>query len=618
MKPRKRAKLRHSEYYDLQGRFDMLYAKSKEGRIFTDLLSLISTEENILLAFRNIKRNQGSGTRGMDPVTIRDIKTLTADNYVERIREMLSWYTPKPVRRKEIPKANGKMRPLGIPSIWDRLLQQCVLQVLEPICEAKFHERSNGFRPNRSTEHAINQTYLMINIRQLNFVVDVDVKGFFDNVNHTKLIQQMWAMGIHDKNLLCIIRKMLKAPIVYPDGHREYPTKGTPQGGILSPLLSNIVLNELDWWVDSNWESFPNRSHYKVYYDKRGNPNKGNQYKMMRQSNLKEMYIVRYADDFKIFCATRSAADRTFIAVKQWLADRLKLDISEEKSKVTNLRKQYMEFLGFRIKAVRKGKRLSVKSHVGEKAISRITGRLKEQVHSIRCPKNGRSEYSEINRYNSIVIGEHNYYELATCVCEDFRRIGYVMNQVLKSLGKRLKREGEITNKVFAERYGKSKQVRYISKKPLLPITYVRGRAPMNKKETVNVYTPEGRREIHKNLGIDTHILHMLMRAKESNRSIEYMDNRLSLYCAQYGKCAITGRVLEYDEVHCHHKVPRKQGGGDDYANLVIVHTDAHMLIHAVRPDTVAKYLQTLNPDSKCLKKLNKLRVKAGNEKIAA
>ena len=121
--------------------------------------------------------------------------------------------------------------------------------MLEPICEAKFHKRSNGFRPNRSTEHAIAQCDRLIQLTHLHYVVDVDIKGFFDNVNHSKLIRQMWAMGIRDKKLICIIKQMLKAPIVLPNGDMIYPTKGTPQGGILSPLLANIVLNELDWWV---------------------------------------------------------------------------------------------------------------------------------------------------------------------------------------------------------------------------------------------------------------------------------------------------------------------------------------------------------------------------------
>jgi len=108
------------------------------------------------------------------------------------------------------------------------------------------------------------------------------------------------------------------------------------------------------------------------------------------------------------------------------------------------------------------------------------------------------------------------------------------------------------------------------------------------------------------------------MRAKELNRSIEYMDNRLSLYCAQYGKCVVTGRVLEHDEIHCHHKIPKGQGGNDQYANLVIVHIDVHHLIHATKRETIVKYLLPMNLDSKALKKLNQLREEAGNEPVSA
>lgn len=260
----KQKKLRHLEYYDLQECFDNLYAKSKQGEVFTKLMEIISSEENIRLAYRNIKRNSGSYTSGTDNLNIKDIEKLSAEKLVEIIQRKLKFYKPKPVRRVDIPKYNGKTRPLGIPCIVDRLVQQCILQVLEPICEAKFHERSNGFRPNRSAEHALAQCYKMIQQQNLHFVVDVDIKGFFDNVNHSKLIRQMWTMGIRDKQLICIIKEMLKAPIILPDGNKVFPTKGTPQGGILSPLLANIVLNEFDWWISSQWENIPTKTQYKL------------------------------------------------------------------------------------------------------------------------------------------------------------------------------------------------------------------------------------------------------------------------------------------------------------------------------------------------------------------
>ena len=617
----KQNKLRHSEYYDLQDCFDKLYAQSKQGDVFTNLMELIACEENIRLAYRNIRRNQGSLTAGVDKVTIKDIEKLPAEKYVEIIQRKFKWYKPKAVRRKDIPKPNGKTRPLGIPSMIDRLVQQCILQVLEPICEAKFHERSNGFRPNRSAEHALAQCYRMIQKQNLHFVVDVDIKGFFDNVNHSKLIRQMWSMGIRDKQLICIIKQMLKAPIVMPDGNMIYPTKGTPQGGILSPLLANVVLNELDWWISSQWETMPTHKKFKISYAKNGTENRGYIYKLFKEkTSLKEMYIVRYADDFKIFCRKRSDADKIFIAVKQWLKDRLELEISEEKSKVVNLKKHYSEFLGFKLKAVRKGGKFVVRSHMSDKAVKRETEKLIEQIKVIGHCRNRSDEIFAVKQYNSMVFGIHNYYRYATVVNLDCMDMQYRINKVLYNrLKGQLKRHGEIGRKYIAEHYGKSKMIRFICQEPICPIGYVQTKNPMYKKKKICKYTAEGREEIHKNLQFDEFVLsvlHMLARAYLPNRSVEYMDNRVSLYAAQYGKCAVTGKVLWIDEIHCHHKKPTSQGGTDEYKNLVIVHIDVHRLIHAVNPKTIQAYLYKIRPDKSQLDKINKLRVLAGNAEI--
>lgn len=184
--------LRHSEYYGMQEIFDDLYAKSAAGEKFTDLMDLILLRENILLAYRNIKANSGSNTPGTDNLTIRDIEKLTPEDVVEKVHSIINgrWgYRPKPVRRKEIPKPNGSMRPLGIPCIWDRLIQQCIKQVMEPICEAKFSNNSYGFRPMRSVENAIAATYKHLQLSNIHYVIEFDIKGFFDEVNHTKLIR---------------------------------------------------------------------------------------------------------------------------------------------------------------------------------------------------------------------------------------------------------------------------------------------------------------------------------------------------------------------------------------------------------------------------------------------
>ncbi len=616
----KHKKLRHLEYYDLQETFDTLYSKSKQGKVFTNLMELITCEENIRLAYRNIKCNSGSKTAGTDFRDIKDIEKISVAKLVEIIQGKLARYKPKPVKRVEIPKPNGKTRPLGIPTILDRLIQQCVLQVMEPICEAKFHERSNGFRPNRSTEHALAQCYRMIQMQKLYYVVDVDIKGFFDNVNHHKLIRQMWAMGIRDKQLICIIKQMLKAPVLMPDGTIYQPSKGTPQGGILSPLLANIVLNELDWWISSQWENMPTRHQYKTGIKANGSENHGNKYTALKKSSLKEMYIVRYADDFKIFCRNRSNADKIFYAVKHWLKDRLSLEISDEKSKVVNLKKHYSEFLGFKIKAVKKGGRYVVRSHMSDKAVKCETEKLKKQIIAIEHSGNTEEIYEQARRYNQIVVGIHNYYRYATHISEDCNKIQFIVSILMYNrLRQGLSKKGNINLKFVAEKYGDSKSMRYYCQYPIVPIGYVQTRNPMYKKRTICKYTAEGREEIHRQLKFDEitmTVLHMMSIQHISNRSIEYMDNRISVFASQHGKCAITGKPLWIDELECHHKIPLNQGGNDKYDNLVILCSDVHKLIHAVNPDIIQFYLNKIKPNKSQLRKINSLRLMAKNSVI--
>ena len=621
-KPKKVNNLRHAEYYDMQETFDGIYAQASKGEVFDNLMDLIFNRDNILLAYRNIKRNDGSVTPGTDGLTMRDIEKFTPDGLVQKVRNITKNYSPRTVRRKEIPKQNdpSKTRPLGIPCIWDRLIQQCILQILEPICEAKFSDNSYGFRPNRSCEHAIGAAYKLMQRSHLQFVVEFDIKGFFDNVDHSKLIKQIWALGIRDKSLIYIIKQMLKAPIRLEDGTTVIPEKGTPQGGIISPLLANIVLNELDWWVDSQWKENPVGAKYTVYRHDVDALDRGKGYDKMRKTRLKEMYIVRYADDFRIFCSNADSAARTMAAVTEWLKERLRLDVSPDKTRVVNLTKHYSEFLGIKMRLTQKKDKLVVQSRVGDKAVKRIQAEAKQKVKDIARPPKGMTEARAIINYNAFVMGEHNYYQMATGVSADFREIGYHTGKVLKRFGDRLKKEPKTKIEgAVVERYGTSELIRYIKNLPVAPISYVRTKAPICKKRSVQKYTPEGRKEIHKNLGFNTGMLRALLHQEIHEVSAEYADNRLSLFCAQYGKCAVTGQVIEtLGDVHCHHKLPQDKGGKDNYQNLIIVREDVHTLIHATTQPTIEKYLSLLSLNKKQIAKVNKLRVEAGNPPISA
>lgn len=563
-------------------------------------MEYITSESNILLAYRNIKNNKGSKTVGTDNKNIDYLKNLRKDEFIELIQNKFSNYTPKSVRREEIPKHDGRLRPLGIPCIDDRIIQQCIRQVLEPICEAKFHKHSYGFRPNRSTSHAIARCMYLMNRTKLHYVVDIDIKGFFDNVNHSKLKKQLWRLGIRDKNLLRILGKILKSKI---EGVGT-PEKGTPQGGIISPLLSNIVLNEFDWWISSQWETFETKHLYN---------NDTNRYRVQKSTNLKEMWLVRYADDFKIFCRDYKSAIKIFNAVKQWLKERLGLDISNEKSKITNLRKNYTDFLGFKLKVKLKKKKYVCNSKITKKAKQNIIAKLKEQVKVIQR----KQKIKEVSKLNSIILGIHNYYKYATHVSMEFSEIDFLVRKTLKirlrSLISSKPRLSETHKRLYGRYNGKPITIIDIT---MFPIYGCKTKAALCFSQDICNYTRKGRKLIHDNLFGYTHLIQYLLKNQYDTESVEFNDNKMSLIAGQRGRCAVTGEALKIGNMECHHKIPKSLGGTDEYKNLVWLTTQAHKLIHSTNLDTIAKYLNVLNLDNKGLEKVNSLRKLVGNSVV--
>ena len=593
-------KIRNSEYYDMVNIQDKLYERSLKKHTFNKLMDLITSPNNIKLAYRNIKRNPGSKTKGTNNTTVLDIEKLDDESVVKLVQDRFKNYHPHEVRRVYIPKPNGDKRPLGIPSFEDRLVQQCILQILEPICEARFYNHSYGFRPNRSTHHAVSRMYYLININQLNYAVDIDIKGFFDNISHSKLKKQMWNLGIRDKTLLAIIDKILKAPIK----GEGIPQKGTPQGGVISPLLSNIVLNELDWWVASQWEHFPTKHQYHVTSKSRA----------IRKTNLKEVYLVRYADDFKILCRDYESAVRMFNAVKKWLEERLGLKINEEKSKVINLKKNYSEFLGFKIKSRLKKNRYAVSSYLSDKSRNRIIETYKKKIKDIKL----NTTVANVTNLNTYVLGIHNYYRIATNVNLSFDKVRY---RTLKNEYNQLKNiyrsHGQFTRTFYKFFKGYTGKIKFVAKVPIFPIGYIQTWTPTNFTQTKCNYTPLGRELLSKELNKSImKELHYLLKYPIQNRSIEYNDNRISRFSMQNGLCYITKQPLLRDKRDCHHVKPISLGGDDKFNNLIWITTDVHNLIHSTNTETINKYLEIIKPTKEILTKINSYRKKAGNHEI--
>lgn len=603
----KKDKLRYNEYYDMQHIYDELYAQSKNGNNFYKLLEIVGSEQNICLAYRNLKTNSGSKTAGTDGLTIDDIKHLCDEDIIMKVRSSLDNYQPKSVRRVFIPKSGSdKRRPLGIPCIWDRLVQQCILQVLEPICEPKFHNHSYGFRANRSANHALGRVTSLINISKYHYCVDVDIKGFFDNVNHGKLLKQIWTLGIRDKRLICIISKMLKAEI---DGE-GVPEKGTPQGGLLSPLLSLIVLNELDWWVSSQWETFqPNHRNKNGWF----------QY-AKKHTRLKSGFIVRYADDFKIMCSTYEEAQRFYHSTVDFLNKRLKLEISPEKSKVVNLKKNSSDFLGFKIKVIPKGKTKHgyvAKTDMNQKALKKAKTNLKLKVKDIVR----HTTTFQIARYNLAVMGMQNYYCVATNIYNNLTEVSYALLPTTRVRFKKIAKliPFETTSQDFQMKttgIRPQTKIIMIADTPLLPINGVKHKNPLNFSQDICNFTEHGRSKIHEEIALVTKgEIRILLEYKDTTKSVEFNDNRISVFIAQQGNCYITNRRHSPTDMVCIYK-NITETDRDKYQNLVFVEIPISKAILTESVQQAKMWLMNYGLSSQQKKKLNKIRANYGYQAI--
>ncbi|WP_243357421.1 group II intron reverse transcriptase/maturase [Bacillus litorisediminis] len=321
-------------------------------------------------SFLKVKENKGAG--GVDGETIESYEAKLDENIMNLLEKLKTkTYKPQPVKRVYIPKKDGKKRPLGIPTIEDRIVQQSVVNVLQPKFEEQlFHSWSVGYRPNRGVKRALQ--IILWNIEQgYNHIYDCDIKGFFDNIPHKKLLAVL-KKYVSDRTVLNMIEQWLKAGYL-EEGNRIHSDYGTPQGGVISPLLANVYLNELDWEWDLNGIRF-----------------------------------VRYADDFLLFAKSKEEIKKAAALTKDKLAE-LGLEISEAKTKIVDFRKDDFDFLGFTFHHWREGKKdKKPVFHVTPKEESIRDFRLKIKEKTKKTLTLSKEEW--INRVNPIIRGKVNYY----------------------------------------------------------------------------------------------------------------------------------------------------------------------------------------------------------------
>ena len=342
-----------------------IYLRKGKEETDMELLGAILNQNNLNKAYKKVVANKG--VAGVDGITVEeefDYLKENKDRIINQIRKRK--YKPQPVKRVQIPKENGKMRNLGIPTVTDRIIQQAIFQVISPIFEKQFNDNSFGFRPNRSCEQAVIRALEYLN-DGYEWIVDIDLEKFFDTVNQDKLITII-GKTITDGDVVSLIRKYLSAGVM-EKGILKATTVGTPQGGNLSPLLSNIMLNELD-----------------------------------KELEARGLKFVRYADDCIILVKSEKAANRVLASITKFIEKKLGLKVNVEKSKIT--RPTQTKYLGFSFWKSPKGQ-WKPKPHI--KSYQKLVRKLKQLTdRSWSISLDNR-----IKKINYVVRGWVNYFRIA-------------------------------------------------------------------------------------------------------------------------------------------------------------------------------------------------------------
>jgi group II intron reverse transcriptase/maturase len=545
----------------------------RDGKIdMRNLHPMVYDTNNVSLALRQLSNSKGRFALGPDGTNIENLKEYSINDLAEIVKNRLINKEMSYVRRTYIPKGKtGKLRPIGLCSIWDKLVEKCIQLVIEPYCETKFVPSSFGFREQVSAHNALAK--VKNQCQTMPFVLSVDMKDYFGTIDPDIAYREMWHIGIKDQVILnCIFRFIKKG--YFEDSCKIEDPRGTAQGSILGPLISNIYLHRFDVWLREQGDCWHDPTSSNLYLS-------SNKRMYIMKTGLKLGVHARYADDILVLCKTRDHAERFRHSVTRYLTRNLRLVINEEKTRIYDLTQDTMKYLGYDFQVVgphgnvpQPQSRNYVKNTLPKAKEDEIVDKCKTLLKAIK----EKTTFENVHNWNAYVVGIHNYYmglnEFQNC----FAKIGWRTDRLFYHvMNKRTKftKEQSYKNCYLGGRYSSWGKNGYYCYKhyPIIKVGWGNWNAKLiaPTKGKVTRENPYAYGEKKHKPGVSMEDIDFLVETSKSIKNSRYAMFRISKYSSTKGISYLSGKHVPVSEYHCHYIKPRNKGGTDDFCNLCVL-----------------------------------------------